>query len=183
LAPGLLICTDCIVITLRIIKALLGKKRIHETVTVRGNAEFIDSTIKALELLKEQVPDAYELVLKHIGDIVSGKPSGVFPDMLRLGPTFVIMGPSYSEGSPIEYAGALAHEAYHCELYRKAERNNPSSSVQPNAYSGEDAEKFCLQYQCVCLEDLGWMKAILKNTRKDFTLNGGRFLLSGEIGK
>ncbi len=73
-----------IIITLRIIKALLGKKRTHETVTVRGNAEFIDSTIKAVELLKEQVPDAYELVLKHIGDIVSGKPSGVFPDMLWL---------------------------------------------------------------------------------------------------
>jgi len=134
----------------------------HETVTIRGNAEFINSTIKGLELLKEQAPDAYELVMKHIGDIVSGKPSGVFPDMLWLGPTFVIMGPSYSEGSPIEYAGALAHEAYHCELYRKAERNNPSSSVEPNAYSGEHAEGLCLQYQCDVLRRLGLDESEIK---------------------
>ncbi len=42
---------------------------------------------------------------------------------------------------------------------------------------------FVFNTNAMCLEDLGWMKAILKNTRKDFTLNGGRFLLSGEIGK
>jgi hypothetical protein len=71
-----------IIITLRIIKALLGKKRIYEKVTIRGNEEFINSTIKALELLREKASDAYELVQRHIGDIVSGKPSGVFPDML-----------------------------------------------------------------------------------------------------
>jgi hypothetical protein len=35
----------------------------------------------------------------------------------------------------------------------------------------------------MCLEDSGWMKATSKNTRMDFTLDGGRFLLSSEIGK
>jgi hypothetical protein len=151
-----------IIITLRIIKALLGKKHVHETVTIRGNKEFISSTIKALNLLKEKVPDAYELVQRHIGDIVSGKPSGVFPDMLWLGPTFVIMGPSYSEGSTIEYAGALAHEAYHCELYRTAERHDPDDSVQSNAYSGEHAERSCLQYQCNVLRKLGLEESAIK---------------------
>jgi hypothetical protein len=34
----------------------------------------------------------------------------------------------------------------------------------------------------MCLEDLGWMKEISKNMKADFTLDGGRFLLSGEIG-
>jgi hypothetical protein len=29
---------------------------------------------------------------------------------------------------------------------------------------------------------LGWMKEISKNMKADFTLDGGRFLLSGEIG-
>jgi hypothetical protein len=144
-----------IVITVRIIRALFGKKRIYGTVTVRGNEEFISATIKALELLKEKTPEAHELVQKHIGDIVSGKPSGVFPDILWLGPTFVIMGPAYSEGSTIEYAGAIAHEAYHCELYTQGENDNPSNAVPPNTYSGEHAERLCLQYQCAVLRKLG----------------------------
>ncbi len=151
-----------IIITLRIIKALLGKKRIYEKVTIRGNEEFINSTIKALELLREKASDAYELVQRHIGDIVSGKPSGVFPDMLWLGPTFVIMGPSYSEGGTIEYAGGIAHEAYHYELYTKAEKGNPGRRVQPDAYSGEQAEGLCLQYQFDVLRKLGLDEEVIK---------------------
>ncbi len=151
-----------IIITLRIIKALLGKKHICEKVTIRGNEEFINSTIKALELLKEKAPEAYELVQKHVGDIVSGKPSGVLPDMLWLGPTFVIMGPSYSEGETIEYAAAIAHEAYHCELYTTAEKGNPGQAVQPDAYSGEQAEGLCLQYQCGVLRKLGLDEEAIK---------------------
>ncbi len=144
-----------IVITLRFIIALFCKKRVHGTVTIRGSERFIDSTINALEVLKHKVPEAHGLVEKHIGDIVSGKPSGVFPDLLWLGPTFVIMSSSYSEGSTIEYAAAIAHEAYHCELHMKAKKANPNSPVQPDAYSGEQAEKVCLQYQCNVLRKLG----------------------------
>ena len=142
-------------ITVRIIRALLGKRRMHETVTICGHEEFIISTVKALELLKEKAPDAYELLRRYVGNIISGKPSGVFPDILWLGPTFVIIGSSYSEGSTIEYAGALAHEAYHCELYTNAERENPGKSVEATAYSGEHAERLCLQYQCDVLRRLG----------------------------
>jgi hypothetical protein len=151
-----------IIISIRISRALLGKKWIYATVAIHGNTEFINATIKALEILKEQIPDAYNLVLKHVGDIVSGKPSGVFPDMLWLGPTFVIMGPAYSERTAIEYAGALAHEAYHCELYRRAEMNGHGSSVPVHAYAGEDAEKLCLDYQCDVLRRLGLDQSIIE---------------------
>jgi len=144
-----------IAITLQFIKVLFGKKHTHEKVTIRGNDEFIGSTIEALELLKEKAPEAHELVLKYIGEIVSVKPSGVFTDMLKLGPTFVFIGSSYSEGPAVEYAGALAHEAYHCELYMKAKRGNLESRVPRNAYAGERPERLCLQYQCDVLRKLG----------------------------
>lgn len=144
-----------LVIALRIIKALFDKKSRHEAVTIYGSENFISATVKALELLKDKTPEAYQLVRTHVGDIVSGKPSAVFPDMLWLGPTYVIMGASYSEGSTIEYAAAIAHEAYHCELYSKAEKANPGKRVQPNDYSGEQAEALCLQFQCDVLSKLG----------------------------
>jgi hypothetical protein len=108
-----------------------------------------------MELLEETVPETYQLVQKHIGDILSGTPSGVFADMLWLGPTFVIIGPSGSNRSTPEYAGVLAHEAYHCELYSNAERGGLGSHVERSAYSGENAEKLCLQYQCYVLRKLG----------------------------
>lgn len=139
-----------IAIALRFIKVLFGKKRVHDKITIRGNEEFINSTIEALQLLKEKVPEAYELVLKYVGDIVSFKPSRVFPDTLELGPTYVLIGASYSEGPVAEYAAGIAHEAYHCELYMKAKKENLDRDVPYDVYGGEQAEGSCLQYQCEC---------------------------------
>jgi hypothetical protein len=129
---------------------LLGKKHVYGNVTIRGNEDFINLTVRAMELLEKTVPETYQLVQKHIGT-----PSGVFVDMLWLGPTFVIIGPSGSNKSTPEYAGVLAHEADHCELYSNAERSDLGSHVEPSVYSGENAEKLCLQYQCDVLRKLG----------------------------
>jgi len=127
----------------------------HDGVAIRGHEAFVRATVEALELLKAKTPDVYALVQKHIGDIVSGKPSGVFTSMLGFGPTVVVMGPLFSEGSVIEYAGALAHETYHCELYRAAEKDGARNAVSEDAYSGEHAESLCLRYQCDALRRLG----------------------------
>jgi hypothetical protein len=143
-----------VAITLRFTKALCGPKRTYDTITIRGSQEFTAATVKALELLKEKTPEAHALVKKYIGEIVSITPSAVFPDLLRLAPTYIFIGPAYSEGSTAEYAGAIAHEAYHCELYVKAQTANPNGAVSPAAYSGEDGEELCLQYQCAVLRKL-----------------------------
>jgi hypothetical protein len=139
----------------RVVRALLGKRHVYGNITIYGNEDFINLTIKALELLREIIPDTYQLVGKHIGDIVSGTPSGVFTSMRWLGPTFVTISPSCSNGSTREYAGVLAHEAYHCELYSNAERGGLGSHVERSVYSGENAERLCLQYQCDVLRKLG----------------------------
>jgi len=127
----------------------------HDGFAIRGSDAFVRATVEALEILKARTPDVYALLQNHIGDIISGQPSGVFPNMLWLGPTVVLMGPSFSERSALEYAGTLAHEAYHCELYRAAERNIAGRFIPENAYTGEDAERSCLRYQCDVLRRLG----------------------------
>ena len=123
---------------------------------IRGDDAFVRATVEALELLKSRTPDAYALLEMHIGDVVSGQPSGVAISALRhLPKTMIVMGLSYSEHSTVEYAGALAHETYHCELYRRAQGGDPHGSVPTNVYSGKDAESLCLRYQCDVLRRLG----------------------------
>ena len=128
----------------------------HGTVVVRGDDAFVRATIEALELLKAKTPDVYALLERHIGDIVSGKPSGVVViGLARFPTTLVVMGPAYSQRSMVKNAGALAHETYHCELYRRAEQLAPGRPVPIHAYSGEYAETLCLRYQCDVLKRLG----------------------------
>jgi len=149
-----------IIRALRFARAFFGKKYVHDGVAIRGDEAFIRATVEALELLKSKTPDVYALVQMHIGDVVAGKPSGVLTSALRHLPTTMLtMGPSYSEGSPVEYAGALAHEIYHCELYRRAQRGDPHRAVAANEYSGEQAEFLCLRYQCDVLRRLGLSEA------------------------
>ena len=145
-----------IILVLRFAKTLLGKKHVHDGVAIRGDDEFIRATVQALELLNSRAPDVYALLKTHIADVVSHKPSGVLTGALRQLPkTVVTMSRSYTERSTVEYAGALAHEIYHCELYRRAQRADPHGSVPANAHSGKDAERLCLSYQCDVLRRLG----------------------------
>jgi hypothetical protein len=145
-----------IIFALRLTRALCGKKHMHDGIAIRGDDAFVRATVGALELLKAKTPDVYALLQKHIADVVSAKRSGVLTRALRYIPkTLVLFGPSYSGNSTVEYAGALAHEAYHCELYRRAQVDSPNLSVPASAYSGEYAETLCLNYQCDVLRRLG----------------------------
>jgi hypothetical protein len=128
----------------------------HDGIAIRGDADFVRATVEALQLLKAKTPGVYVLLQEHIGDIVSFKHSGVFTHSLRHIPTtLVLISPCYSESSAVEYAGALAHETYHCELYRRGQAGGPRGSVPTTAYSGEYAESLCLKYQCDVLRQLG----------------------------
>ena len=93
---------------------------------------------------------------RDIENVISGKHSAVMIGGLsRYAATMILVGPAYPKASVIEYAGALAHEAYHCELYRRAEQFASGGQVPKHAYSGEHAEAMCLKYQCDVLRRLG----------------------------
>jgi hypothetical protein len=139
----------------------------HGGVVVRGDDAFVRATIDALELLKAKTPDVYALLEKHVGFVISGKPSAVVVrGLARFPTTMVVMGPAYFERSAVEYAGALAHETYHCELYRHAEQSAPGRPVPRHAYSGEHAETLCLRYQCDVLRRLGLDEAHIDRYEK-----------------
>ena len=139
---------------LRLARTFFGNKHVHDGIAIRGNEAFIRATVDALELLKSKAPDVYALLRMHIGDVVAAKPSGVLITPLRhFATTLVAVGTI--ERSTAEYAAGLAHEVYHCELYRRAQQADPHRSVPANAYSGEHAESLCLKYQCDVLRRLG----------------------------
>lgn len=148
-----------------------GRSRKYDGVMIRGDEAFIQATIGALELLKARTPDVYALLKKHLALIVAREPSGVFVIGLAHFPTTMVdIGPAYSTASPVEYAGALAHETYHCELYRRAEQSAPSRRVPKDAYLGRDAESQCLTYQCDALRRLGLDEARIDLYQKSLEL-------------
>ena len=134
-------------------------------VVIIGDGGFVRATTEALELLKNKTPDVYALLQKHIGCIVSSKPTRFskqafaaccITSLLALAPTTaVLMRPYGSELSIEQRAGVLAHETYHAELYRRAQNSNPRQAVPENAYSGEHEESLCVAYQCDVLRRLG----------------------------
>ena len=58
----------------RIVKALFNSRG---GVTILGDDAFVRATTEALELLKNKTPDVYALMQKHIGCVVSSKPTRV----------------------------------------------------------------------------------------------------------
>jgi len=146
----------------RMFKAVLNPRG---EVVIIGDGGFVRGITEALELLKNKTPDVYALLQKHVGCIVSSKPTRVskqtfaaccITSFLALAPTTaVLVRPYVSEISIEQRAGILAHETYHAELYRLAQRRNPGQKVPDDAYAGEYAESLCVAYQCKVLRRLG----------------------------
>jgi hypothetical protein len=134
-------------------------------VTIVGDNAFVRETTAALKLLKNRTPDVYALLQKHIGCVVSSKPTRVsshffaaccVTSLLAYAPTTVVLMRPYGSELPIEErAGILAHETYHAELYRRAQNGDRHQVPPENAYAGERAETLCVAYQCEVLRRLG----------------------------
>jgi len=146
----------------RIVKALFNSRG---GVTIVGDDAFVRATTAALELLKNRTPDVYALLQKHIGCVVSSKPTRVsghffaaccLTSLLAYAPATVVLMRLFGSELPIEErAGILAHETYHAELYRHAQNANPHQAPPANACSGERAETLCVAYECDVLRRLG----------------------------
>jgi hypothetical protein len=116
----------------RILKALFNS---CGGVTTVGDDAFVRATTAALELLKNRTPDVYALLQKHVGCVVSSKPTRVsshflaaccLTSLLAYAPTTVVLVRPFGSELPTEArAGILAHETYHAELYRRAQNGNP----------------------------------------------------------
>lgn len=142
----------------------LGPKATFDSIALHGSQQFIARTCQALDLLRQQAPETYRLTQRYIYRIVLTTRSGVFTSALRWGPTIIMRGPRWDEGSLIEYAAAIAHEVYHCELFMQFKEENPRVNIPHDAYGSEKEETLCLEYQCQVLRRLGADEETIQRT-------------------
>jgi hypothetical protein len=138
-------------------------------IEVRGRAEFIRATREALEVLENNIH--FPEVQRHVSIIKQGRRSGMHANARR--PTFVVGKRTWSH-SPLWYAGAIAHDAYHSKLYHDA-KAAAGRTPAADCWTGKEAERKCLAFQIETVKALGAEPrtvAYLEELRKNPTYQG-----------
>jgi hypothetical protein len=63
-------------------------------------------------------------------------------------------------------ASGLAHEARHCSLYWSYRDSEPARDVPTEVFSGEEAERQCVEYQIAVLKQLGETDEVVARLRE-----------------
>ncbi len=129
---------------------------IIDGIAVRGDDEFRTRTRESISLLKKTAE--FAIIRAHLKIIRQGTRSGVRARGRR--PTFVA-GRATWQHSPLWYAGAIAHDAYHVKLYKAAKQTTGEAEPAVNAWTGAAAEKQCLTFQYEVLQALKGDERIL----------------------
>jgi hypothetical protein len=116
-------------------------------IEVRGSFEFRARTEEALALLSATA--ALALVRAHVKLIRQGARSGMRAWANK--PTFVV-GRATWQHSPLWYAGAIAHDAYHAKLYAEALAAGGGAEPPATSWTGVDPENQCLAFQYTVLK-------------------------------
>ena len=128
---------------------------------VRGDAEFRRRTGEALALLQPLAE--FDLIRSNLAAIRQGARSGVTAWAAR--PVFTVGAATWSH-SPIWYAGAIAHDAFHAKLYRDASKPDPVREPDPVAWRGKAAERACLLFQRQVLAALQAHQTVIEYVEK-----------------
>jgi len=120
-----------------------------EHIQLQGSAGFIARTQAALVCLRaaNHSPDVWGL----LGVLRKAKRSGVHA---RKAPPVIDVGLRVWNSSTIWYAGGIAHEGFHIKLYREALMRNGGSEPEASTWVGVEAEKKCLEFQLLVLQEL-----------------------------
>jgi hypothetical protein len=111
-------------------------------IEVRGNIEFLHCTREALTLLQPLAQ--FGVIERHLRVIRQGTRSGMKAWADK--PTFVA-GKATWRHSPLWYASAIAHDAYHAKLYFDAKGDHGGTEPEADAWTGAKAERECLAFQ------------------------------------
>jgi hypothetical protein len=111
-------------------------------IEIRGGPEFLLRTEEALALL--HAAPQFAVIRGHLKIIRQGTRSGMKAWAKR--PTFVV-GKATWRHSPLWYASAIAHDAYHAKLYCDAKGDDDHTEPDADAWTGAEAEKKCLAFQ------------------------------------
>ena len=121
-------------------------------IEIRGRQAFRDRVAAALRLLHAGAPAAFSLCEQYFDLVIMSRHSGVHVEMR---PGIVMLGEWAIEASARYLASGLAHEAFHCSLYWSYRDRHPGRDAPTDVFSGERAERECLEYQISVLRQLG----------------------------
>lgn len=121
-------------------------------IAIHGPQPFRDAVAAAIRLLASDAPDAFTLCQDLVSTVVMSRHSGV---MANRRPAVVLLGDWVTRVSLPYLASTIAHEVYHCKLYWLYRDDNARSRVPAHIYTGEAAERQCIEYQTAVLKQLG----------------------------
>ncbi len=135
----------------------------YENIEIIGDKNFILQTQRALALLKDKHYKAFYMCQQYLGRIVLSSSSGVKP--WEKTPTYEV-GKLTAYYGLKWYAGTIAHDAFHSQLYQEYLMKNPQTKRVPDSiWLGKEAEEKCLTYQHQVLKKLGATLSMLRYLR------------------
>lgn len=123
------------------------------TINIIGDLTCQSSTLEALKLLSIKAPTHYSTVTKYISIIeCASQGSGMFA---YESPPRYLVGDATRNAGTVWYAGTIVHDAGHSKLYNDYLITNSGQSVPNDAWTGEAAERSCLDAQYDVLGKIG----------------------------
>lgn len=114
-----------------------------------GGPEFVAATDEALRLLSRTT--LYPMVRRYVAEIKEAKCSGM--NVYGPKPSYEVGKPTWSAGA-LWYAGTIAHDAHHSQLYFDEKARLGGAEPAADAWSGAEGEKKCLAVQIRALKEL-----------------------------
>jgi len=122
-------------------------------IQIVGDAACQTSTQAALRLLGDKAPTHYAIVKAYVGIIeCTSQGSGMYA---YENPPRYLVGDATINAGTIWYAGTIAHDAGHSKLYNDYKLLHPGKPVPDDVWTGETAEKTCLDAQFDALTKIG----------------------------
>lgn len=136
-----------------LIVATPNPARRFDNLEVRGTKHFQSQVVSALVLLSTKSPEAYVVLTNNVGLIAQARHSGM---AAYLNPPTIELTDRSVSYSITDCAGNLAHESFHSKLYHDFLREHRNEPVVPDeVWTGEDAEKRCVEHQQRVLRAVG----------------------------
>jgi hypothetical protein len=145
-----------------VVRALFQESRKIDGIRIYGPPNFREAVAAALHRLASDAPDAFALCKRFVEAVVIARNSGVSSNRR---PAIVLLGHWATQVSLPYLASTLVHEAYHCQLYWSSHESSSGKKVPAHLYSGEEAERACIEYQTSVLKQLGGSDAEAQHLR------------------
>lgn len=130
--------------------AVVAEVAVVEGFTVVGHADFAAATREAILLLKKSV--SFDAIRAAVPVIEEHDCSGM--NVYAPRPTFLVGEKTWTAGA-LWYAGAIAHDARHSQLYAAAKRRLGGLEPPPEEWRDYSGEQRALDYQAGVLRELG----------------------------